>query len=124
MSKELTKEQRGAIIYCHQRGDSYRTIATTVGCEVSTVFDTLKRMDKTGTTDSRPRSGRLPLIGPSQQNRLKRLVTNNKGKNRRLCTAEIKQLWEKKLAKMFQVALLAGHFMQLALRIVLPDVNL
>ena len=123
MSKELTKEQRGAIIYCHQRGDSYRTIATTVGCGVSTVFDILKQIDKTGTTDSRPRSGRPPLIGPSQQNRLKRLVTNNKGKNRRLCTAEIKQLG-KKLAKMFQVALLAGHFMQLALRIVLPDVNL
>ena len=57
MAKELTKEQRGAIIYCHQHGDSYRTIATTVGCEVSTVFDTLKRMDKTGTTDLRPHSG-------------------------------------------------------------------
>ncbi|CAB4402436.1 unnamed protein product [Rhizophagus irregularis] len=74
MSKELTKEQRGAIIYCRQRGDSYRTIATTVGRGVSTVFDILKRMDETGTTDSKPRSG----------------------KNRRLCTAEIKQLWEKK----------------------------
>ena len=35
MSKELTKEQGGAIIYCRQRGDSYRTIATTVGCGVS-----------------------------------------------------------------------------------------
>ena len=102
MSKVLTKEQHGAIIYCHQRGDSYRTIATTVGCGVSTVFDTLKRMDKTGTTDSRPHSGRPSLIGPSQQNRLKRLVTNNKGKNCRLCTAEIKQLWEKNWPRCFK----------------------
>ena len=44
MSKELTKEQCGAIIYCRQRDDSYRTIATTVGCGVTTVFDTLKTM--------------------------------------------------------------------------------
>jgi len=47
MTKELTKEQRGTIFYCRQRGDSYRTIATTVGCGVSTVFDTLKRMNET-----------------------------------------------------------------------------
>ena len=66
MSKELTKEQRGAIFYCRQRGDSYRTIAATVGCGPSTVFDTLKRMNETGTTNSRPRSGHPPLIEPSQ----------------------------------------------------------
>jgi transposase len=65
MSKELTKEQRGAIIYCRQRGDSYRTIATTVGCGVSTVFDTLKWMDKIGTTDSRPHSATVKH-SPSQ----------------------------------------------------------
>jgi transposase len=96
MSKELTKEQRGAIFYCRQRGDSYRTIAATVGCGPSTVFDTLKRMNETGTTNSRPRSSRPPLIEPSQRNWLKRLVTNGKEKNRRLCTAEVQQLWKKK----------------------------
>ncbi len=96
MTQELTAEQRGAIFFCRQRGDSYRTIATTVGCGVSTVFDTLKRIDETGTTNSKPRSGRPPLIEPSQRNQLKRLVTNDKGKNRRLCTAEVQQLWKKK----------------------------
>ena len=89
MTQELTAEQRGAIFFCRQRGDSYRTIATTVGCGVSTVFDTLKRIDETGTTNSKPRSGRPPLIEPSQRNWLKQLVTNDKGKNRHLCTAEV-----------------------------------
>jgi hypothetical protein len=41
MSKELTTEQRGGIIFCRQRGDSYQTIATTIGCGKSTVRDTL-----------------------------------------------------------------------------------
>ncbi len=53
-------------------------------------------MNDTGTTNSRPRSGRPPLIKSSQRNWLKRLVVNDKGKNRRLCTAEIQQLWKKK----------------------------
>ena len=89
MSKELTAEQRDAIFFYHQRGDSYRTITTTVGCGVSTVFDTLKRMDDTGTTNLRPRSGRPSLLRPLQQNWLKKFVTNNNGKNCRICTPEI-----------------------------------
>ena len=40
--KKLTAEQRGAIFYCRQRGDSYQKIADIVGCEKTTVFDTLK----------------------------------------------------------------------------------
>ena len=96
MTNELTKKQRGTIFYCRQRGDSYRKISATVRYGVLTVFDTLKRIDDTGTTDSRPRSGRPPLIESSQRNWLKKLVANDKGKNFRLCTAEIQQLWKKK----------------------------
>jgi transposase len=92
MSKELTTEQRGGIIFCRQRGDSYQTIATTIGCGKSTVRDTLKRMDDIGTVNSKPRSGRPPLIKDSRRSRLKRIVTNDKEKNRRLCTAEVQQL--------------------------------
>src|SRR6266542_3560552 len=99
MTQELTAEQRGAIFFCCQRGDSYRTIVTTVGCGVSTVFDTLKRIDETGPTNSKSRSSRPPLIELSQQNWLKRLVINDKRKNRRLCTAEVQQLWKKKIGQ-------------------------
>ena len=95
-NQELTKEQRGAILYCHQRGDSYRTIAETVNCGVSTVFDTLKRFGDTRSTSSKLRSGRPPLIKESQRNQLKKLVTNDKLNNRRLCTAGVQQLWKKK----------------------------
>jgi transposase len=66
MSKELTTEQRGGIIFCRQRDDSYQTIATTIGCRKSTVRDTLKRMDDIGTVNSKPRSGQPPLIKDSR----------------------------------------------------------
>jgi len=73
MTNELTKEQRGTIFYCRQRGDSYRKISATVGCGVSTVFDTLKRIDDTGTTDSRPRSSRPPLLNLRNETGLRNL---------------------------------------------------
>ena len=90
--KELTAEQRGAIFYCRQRGDSYQKIADIVGCGKITVFDTLKRYAKTGLMKSKFRSGRPYLINNNQRKRLKRLVTNDKAQNQRLCASGIKKL--------------------------------
>jgi transposase len=53
-------------------------------------------MDDIGTVNSKPRSGRPPLIKDSRRSWLKQIVTNDKEKNRRLCTAEVQQLWQKK----------------------------
>ncbi len=113
MSKELTTEQRGGIIFCRQRGDSYRTIAATIGCGLSTVFDTLKRMDDTGTVNSKLRSGRPPLIKSSQRKRLKRVVTNDKGKIVAYALEKLNNSGKKRPVKMFQLRLLVGHFVQL-----------
>ena len=88
-NKELTKEQRGAIIFCRQREDTYETIVETVNCRISTVRDTINRFRNTGSTELITRSGRPPLITTSQHNHLKRIVTNDKTKNRRLCAAGV-----------------------------------
>src|SRR5687768_10456546 len=95
-NKELIAKQRGAIIFCHQRGDSYRTISETIDCGVSTVRNTIIYFRTIGSIESIHRSGHPSLIPISQRNRLKRIVTNDKTKNRRLCAAGIQQLWKKK----------------------------
>ena len=95
-NKELTVEQRGTIVYCHQRGDSYRKIAKTVGCGLSTVFDTLKRYDETGSSNSKSRAGRPPLLNTTQRERLEQLVINENFQHRRLCTDGIRKLWKAK----------------------------
>ena len=59
-TKELTAAQRGTIFYCHKRGDTFRTIADTVGCSLSAVSKTLKRYAETGSFESKTRSGRTP----------------------------------------------------------------
>jgi transposase len=96
--KELTSAQRGTIFYLNKRGESCRSIAKAVGCGSSTVFDTLKRYGATGSTESRPRSGRPPVVTTNQRRQLKRLVTS-KTQNRRLCTAGVQELWKKKSGK-------------------------
>lgn len=91
--KELSVAQRGTIFYCHKRGDSNRTIAKTVGCHHSTVSATLKRYAETGTLNSGRRIGRPHLVDKQQ---LKRLVTDKRTRNRRLCTAGVAALWKEK----------------------------
>ena len=89
---ELTVEQCGAIFYCHQCGDSYKKIAKTVKCKKTTVFDTLKRYNKTGSMESKFRSRQSCLINNNQHNRLKHLVTNDTTQNWRLCASGVKEL--------------------------------
>lgn len=98
-NNELTAEQRGAIFYLRKNGNSYNQIAETVGCGKTTVYDTLKRHAETGSIDSKPRPGRPRLIDVTNRNRLKRLVTNEKAQNRRLCATGIKELWKKKTSQ-------------------------
>jgi len=93
--KELTEAQRGAIIYCRQRGDTISSIAKTVGCGRTTVHDTVKRYAETGRAQSKKRSGRPLALNTPQRERLKRLVTKTT-KNRRLCAAGVKNLWKAK----------------------------
>ena len=94
--KELTVAQRGTIIYCSKRGDSYRKIAETVGCSISTVSATLKRHKETSSYASRKRSGRPPVFGASDRQGLKRLITRKNTTNHRLSTAGVRDLWRKK----------------------------
>jgi transposase len=101
--KELTAEERGTIFYCRKRGDSYRKIAKTVGCVLSTVHSTLKRHAELGSTSSRSRSGRPRLLESRQRDRLKRLVTNDKMPNRRLCAVGVQNLWQKKTGQIVSV---------------------
>ncbi len=89
--KELTSEQRGGIIYGHQNGDSYRTIAARVGCSKTAVAETVKRFLETGSTEPQAaRSGRPPLIRTPPRNALKKIVTEE---DRHLSTSQVTNLF-------------------------------
>ena len=62
--KELSVAQRGAILYCNQRGDSCRVIAKAVGCHPATV-------SSTGSLASKSRVRCPHMIKPIQCQELK-----------------------------------------------------
>ena len=88
--KELTSEQRGAIIYGFKKEDSYRAIAKQVGCSKTAVSTTIKRYVETGSTESKNvRTGWPFIISSTNCDILKSLVI----KNRCLCTAQLTNLF-------------------------------
>ena len=90
--KDLTSEQKAIIIYGFQRKDSYRTIATYVGCKKSVVGNVINRFIKTGSTESQTRrTGRPKLLDTRACTTLKKLTS----KNRRACAAKLKILFKK-----------------------------
>lgn len=111
--KELSAAQRGAILYCHQRGDSCRAIAETVGCHPTTVSSTLKRHDETGSLASKSRAGRPHVINPDQRKELKKLVTKSR---RRLCTAGVRKAWKEMTNQYVSVRTIGRELRSLGLR--------
>jgi transposase len=91
MNKELTADQRGAIIYGYLKKDSYRHIADLINCGKTTVGNVIKKFRETGSVDSRiKRSGRPKLLTSTDRSNLKELVTNG---NRRLNLAQVTNLF-------------------------------
>ena len=84
--QELTKEQRGAIIYGYQLKHTVRSIADHVGCSKTAMSNTIKRFQQTGCTDPQGiRTGRPSLIQAPSRSLLKNIVITN----RRLNTSQI-----------------------------------
>jgi transposase len=90
--KELTSTQRAIIRYAREQGETLQTIADKIGCGKTTVGDTLRRLEATGTTSPQKRPGRPKLFDERKQASLKRLTTT--GKNRRLTASQLQALWE------------------------------
>ena len=87
--KDLTEDQRGAIIYGHQRGDSVRTIAVAVGCSKSVVQNIIQEYRQVG-AKKKKRPGRSRLLSLTDCENLKNLVTDG---NRRLNLTQITNLF-------------------------------
>jgi transposase len=120
--KELTAEQYEAIIYGYKRGDSYQKIADNVQCDKTTVHDTIKRFNNTGSAIPKKRCGLKPLFDSKAQASLKKFVTQN-SKNRHLTAHKIQELWIKKKKRKFQLLQFVEPLEKLVCVHVLPELN-
>jgi transposase len=113
--KELTAEQYGAIIYGYKRGDSYQKIADNVQCGKTTVHDTIKRFNNTGSAIPNKRCGPKPLFDSKAQASLKKFITQN-SKNRRLTAHKIQELWIKKKKRKVSIVTIRRTLRKVGLR--------
>jgi transposase len=74
-------EQKGAILYGHQRNHSYRAIAAHVGCKKSVVGNVINRFRKHGTTESPNKRPGRPRILSSNRLALKPLLKKTRSLN-------------------------------------------
>ncbi len=58
MVRGLPVEDRGKIVAFRSKGESFREIATKIGCSPTAVMKTIKRFNEIGTLHDRPRPGR------------------------------------------------------------------
>jgi transposase len=114
MPKHLTSAQRANIVYARERGETLEEIATHLGCGRTTVGDTLRRLEATGTTSPRKHPGKRKIFNPQAQESLKRLV--KKDTNRRLTAGQIQVLWEKKTGKTTSVKTIRRALRDVGLR--------
>src|SRR5688572_12813064 len=94
MSRELTATQRANIVFAREQGFSYKKIADQVGCGKSTIRDLFRRLEVTGATSPRKRSGRPNALNEKDKASLKRLAKSDK--SRRLTLSQIQEKWNKK----------------------------
>ncbi len=83
--KELSEDLKTIIIALHKDGIGYKKFAKTLKLSCSTVAKTIKRFNRTGSTQNRPRHGRPKKLSARAQSHIQRLCLGN----RRLSAASI-----------------------------------
>jgi transposase len=58
--------ERASILSARKAGVSRKTLAAQFQCSLATISNTCKRVEATGTAETKPRSGRPPKLSPSE----------------------------------------------------------
>ncbi len=83
--KELSEDLKKRIVALHKDGVAYKTIVKTLKLNCSTVAKTIQRINRTGSTQNRPRHGRQKKLRACAQRHIKRLCL----RNRHMSAAEV-----------------------------------
>ncbi len=76
--KELSEDLKKIIVALHKYGVGYKKIAKTLKLSCSTVAKTIKRFNRTGSTQDRPRRGRPKKLSARAQRHIQRLCLGNR----------------------------------------------
>ncbi len=90
--KELSENLKKRIVALHKDGLGYKKIAKTLKLSCSTVAKTIQRLNRTGSTQNRPRYGRPKKLSACAQCHIKRLCLGNRRMNAASIAAEVEEV--------------------------------
>ncbi|KAF7247877.1 Transcriptional regulatory protein SEF1 [Varanus komodoensis] len=76
--KKLSEDLKKRIVALHKDGLGYKKIAKTLKLSCSTVAKTIQQFNRTGSTQNRPRHGRLKKLSARAQRHIQRLALGNR----------------------------------------------
>ncbi len=87
--KELSEDLKKINIALHKYGIGYKKIAKALKLSSSTVAKTIQRFNRTGSTQNRPRHGRLKKLSARAQHHIQRLCLGNRRMSAASIAAEV-----------------------------------
>ncbi len=87
--KDLSENLKKRIVTLHKDGEGYKKIAKTLKLSCSTVAKTIQRFNRTGSTQTRPRHGRLKKLSVLAQLHIQRLCLGNRRMSAASIAAEV-----------------------------------
>ncbi len=89
MAKNSLRIWKKKCIALHKYGVGYKKIAKTLKLSCSTVAKTIQRVNRTGSTQNRPRHGRPKKLSPHAQHHIQRLCLVNRCMSAASIAAEV-----------------------------------
>ncbi len=89
MAKNSLRIWKKRVVALHKDGLDYKKIAKTLKLSCSTVAKTIKRFNRTGSTQNRPRHGRPKKLSACAQCHIQRLCLGNRRMSAASITAEV-----------------------------------
>lgn len=75
--KELTPAERASILSARKAGVSRKALAAQFQCSLATITNTCKRVEESGTAETKPRSGRPPKLTAAEIRYMVLMVKRN-----------------------------------------------
>ncbi len=88
-SKQLSEDLKKRIVALNKDGVGYKKIAKTLKLSCSTVAKTIQQLNRTGSTQNRPRHGRPKKLSAHAQRHIQRLCLGNRRMSAASIAAEV-----------------------------------
>ncbi len=123
-SKQLSEDLKKRIVALNKDGVGYKKIAKTLKLSCSTVAKTIQQLNRTGSTQNRPRHGRPKKLSAHAQRHIQRLCLGNRRMSAASIAAEVEGVGGGGGVSLSVLRPYAAHCIKLVFMAVIPEGSL